>query len=185
MWFSQHYLDPEDPASGFDATFTKGSTTVTPTALLPHGNDDITEVDTSSDNIIGSQGVHGTLTPPFVSLGRTIASKGDLLHPDMHNTDSGGDLSRPRDYKNSRVKVRFKDSVTSTPIFTNVNESSLRRPKRLHQRKLTYDGDDIVYNIFTNFSANSPMLLAAPESLFERTLCAQEKSSTLIENAIN
>ena len=39
--------------------------------------------------------------------------------------------------------------------------------------------------MFTNFSAKSPMPLAAPVSLFERILHAQEKASSLIENTIN
>ena len=185
IWFNQNYLDPEDPASDADATFTNSNSTVTPPALPPHINGALEDIDTYSNDFTGSEGVPGSITPPIVSLGRNIASEGDLLTPDAPNIDSEGDTSRPRDHKNSKVKVRFKDAGTSIPRFINLHESGLRRPKSLQQGKLTYDGDDIVYNLFTNFSTKSPMPLSAPVSLLERTLCAQEKSSSLIDNTIN
>ena len=60
-------MDLEGPTSWFDDTFQKGSTTVTPPALLPHGNEVTTDVDVSSNDVTGSEEVLGSITPPIVS----------------------------------------------------------------------------------------------------------------------
>ena len=73
----------------------------------------------------------------------------------------------------------------SMPRFNNLHEFRLRSSKRLQQVKLTYDSDEIVHSLFTNFSAKSPTPLAAPVSLFERMTCVQEKAISLIDNTIN
>ena len=177
IWFSQHYFDLQDLTSGFDSTFRKGSNTVTPPTITPYINEVIIDIDAFINDVTGSYEVPGSITPPIVSLDRNTASEGDLLTPDTPNAVSEGDICSPRNYKNSRVKVRFKDSGTLMSRFTNLCESGLIRSKRLQQGKLTYDGDGIVYNLITNFSAKSPMPLEVPALLFERALCAQDKYS--------
>ena len=146
-------MDPDDPTLGFDAIFTKDNNTTTSPSLPPHGNEVIENVDNYRNDITGSEGVPEFMTPLIVSFDRSTASEGDLLFPDASNKDSERDISRMRDYGNSKVKVRFNDSVTSMSGFTNVCECVLSRSKFLQEGKLTYNIDGIVYNLFTNFSA--------------------------------
>ena len=84
-----------------------------------------------------------------------------------------------------KVKVIFKDPVTSIPRFTNFHETGLRRSESLQKGNSAYDGDGIVHNMFTIFSIELSISSSEPKSMLQIILCTQKKARSLIENMIN
>ena len=118
---------------------------------------------------------------------RIITSEGVSLNLEGRACHTGCDveISRPLDFKNSKVNVIFKDASTLISGFTNLHETGIRRSKRLQKENTTYDGDDIVCSMFKNFRTEMYTSSSAPKSMSETILHAQEKSSSLIDSAIN
>ena len=100
-WLNKHHLDPDDPESGFDATFTKTNAT----SAAP-----IYEVDNSTDEINIFEGFPSLITSPVAHLSENMTSEGESLTLEglLPHADCEVDISRPRDYKTTKVKVRFK-----------------------------------------------------------------------------
>ena len=75
----------------------------------------------------------------MTSEGVSINSEGLAPHEDCER-----EMSRPRDCKNSKMKVKFKDLSKSMPRFTNLHETGLRKCKLLKKEKPAHDSDNIV-----------------------------------------
>ena len=101
IWFNQNYVETDNPESGFDATFTKTNAT----SAAP-----VCEVDNSADEINVFEGFSSVITSPVAHLSENITSEGALLTLEglLPHADCEVDISRPRDYKTTKVKVRFK-----------------------------------------------------------------------------
>ena len=101
IWFNQNYVDPDDPESGFDATFTKTNAT----SAAP-----VYEVDNSTDEINVFEGFPSLITSPVAHLSENMTSEGESLTLEglLSHADCEGYISMPRDYKTTKVKVRFK-----------------------------------------------------------------------------
>ena len=131
MCFNQNFNDLNAPESGFNKTFTPSNTknaTSAPLAVERASHADVTGIFTN-DNAPSAVSVHEGASDTILSAN--------------YEVEHG-------EYSNAKKKVRFHDTASSMPQFTNLQNNGPRRSPRLKKGTPTHQNDDLVHIMFTH-----------------------------------